>query len=612
MGGSSSGAGRKRRRKSPSAVAVDPAPVQDELQPALSPETTVALESTPGPLRLEYRTASELKQNPRNWREHPAEQREALQELIDEVGWAGAVLFNERTGRLIDGHLRQSLDPNARIPVLIGDWSEEHEAKILATFDPIGAMAKTNDVKLRELLDQVEAETPAVQALLDELTPETPAEDDDADDVDGEKKPEEFSVLVKCANEQDQKAILGELARHNLDCRALCVGFPPVREPDAAAMPELQAGEIRITRESKVDRTPRVVQMEGMFDVPPAKKHAQAWTVNLTLDKPWNVGLIVGPSGCGKSTVAREVFGDRLVNGWDWPKSKSILDGFPAALSIQEITGLLSSVGFSSPPSWVKPFHVLSNGEQFRVNLARTLAELPDLAVVDEFTSVVDRQVAQIGSAAVAKTVRASGRRFVAVACHYDIEEWLQPDWKFEPATGELTWRCLRRRPPVQLSIRRTDTSAWALFRGHHYLSGELNRSAHCFIAEVAGRPAAFAAAMYFPHFNGGWWREHRTVCLPDFQGVGIGNALSEFVASLFTGTGAEYRSTTSHPSMIRHRVRSPKWLMIRAPSMQRGNSGDESWQKSSRGNGTGLRMTAGFSYIGEARPTEAREFGLG
>lgn len=66
-------------------------------------------------------------------------------------------------------------------------------------------------------------------------------------------------------------------------------------------------------------------------------------------------------------------------------------------MGIKDIVGLLSSVGFSSPPSWVRPFRVLSTGEQFRVTMARTLAEMPDLAVVDEFTSVVDRTVARPG-----------------------------------------------------------------------------------------------------------------------------------------------------------------------------------------------------------------------
>src|SRR4051812_7025424 len=129
----------------------------------------------------------------------------------------------------------------------------------------------------------------------------------------------------------------------------------------------------RIQRSVSVLSTPRVKQMQGMFDVAPAKESTQTWDVDLSgLPAEWNVGVIVGPSGAGKTTVARELFGADLVSGWEWPADKSILDGFPAGLGIKDVTGLLSSVGFSSPPYWLRPFHVLSNGQQFRVSLART------------------------------------------------------------------------------------------------------------------------------------------------------------------------------------------------------------------------------------------------
>lgn len=180
-----------------------------------------------------------------------------------------------------------------------------------------------------------------------------------------------------------------------------------------------------------------------MFDLAPTAKSHKEWHIDYDLDFDWHVGLIVGPSGAGKSTVAREMFGDRMRDGWPWPKDKCVIDGFPDSMSIQEITGLMSSVGFSSPPSWLRPFHTLSNGEQFRVSLARTLAECKDIAVVDEFTSVIDRKVAKIGSAAVAKAVRRSGRKFVAVGCHYDVIEWLDPDWVMEPHNATFVRRHL-------------------------------------------------------------------------------------------------------------------------------------------------------------------------
>ena len=284
-----------------------------------------------------------------------------------------------------------------------------------------------------------------------------------------------------------------------------------------------------------------------------------------------------------------------------------MLDGFPEGMSMPEISGLLSSVGFSSPPAWLKPFRVLSNGEQFRVNLARTLAEGNDLAVVDEFTSVVDRQVAQIGSAALAKAVRSSNRHFVAVACHYDIVDWLQPDWIVDLAKIDkhgrvpLERRSLRRRPDVEVSIRRVGTDRWSLFRPHHYLNRSLHRSAKCFLAEVDGRPAAFTAVLFNAHLSGGWWREHRTVCLPDFQGIGLGNKMSEFVASLFLATGKPYRSTTSHPSMIRHRTRSRLWQTLRIPSLAAKSTGKY------KDACAVSRMTAGFEYVGPSRSEEAK-----
>ena len=191
--------------------------------------------------------------------------------------------------------------------------------------------------------------------------------------------------------------------------------------------------------ECAVQDTFRVKQVAGMFDLPLDAGSWSSFSVEIpSLEDVWNIGVIVGPSGSGKTTIAKKAFGDRLVDRWEWPLNRSVLDGFPADMGIREITQLLGSVGFSSPPAWLRPFRLLSNGEQFRVHLARTLAERPDLAVIDEFTSVVDRTVARIGSAAIGRAVRRFNRRLVAVSCHYDILHGLS-------RTGFWIWGALSR-----------------------------------------------------------------------------------------------------------------------------------------------------------------------
>ncbi len=275
-----------------------------------------------------------------------------------------------------------------------------------------------------------------------------------------------------------------------------------------------------ITVESPIALSPRVAQVCGMFDLAIEQTSRVQWTVSLPLDeRPWNIGLIAGPSGCGKSTIARHFWPRHVHRDFSWPRDAALLDGFPAALSIKDVTALLSAVGFSSPPAWLRPFHVLSTGQQFRVTLARLLAEAPELAVMDEYTSVVDRTVAQIGSAALAKVIRGRGQRFIAVTCHDDVEAWLQPDWVYRPAENAFTWRCLRRRPTITLDIVRCRTSTWRLFAAHHYLSHKLNPGAVCFLATWNERPVAFSAWLPFVGAGPPTRREHRTVTLPGLSG---------------------------------------------------------------------------------------------
>jgi ABC-type protease/lipase transport system fused ATPase/permease subunit len=108
---------------------------------------------------------------------------------------------------------------------------------------------------------------------------------------------------------------------------------------------------VDIVRTTAIQRTARVMQLEGLFAVPPTDHSEVKWTVNLPIDeRPWSIGLIVGASGSGKTTVARELFGDKIVHGFEWPADKSILDAFPTSTPVKQVVELLNSVGFSDPP----------------------------------------------------------------------------------------------------------------------------------------------------------------------------------------------------------------------------------------------------------------------
>jgi energy-coupling factor transporter ATP-binding protein EcfA2 len=360
--------------------------------------------------------------------------------------------------------------------------------------------------------------------------------------------------------------------------------------------------ETHILLEAPIEATPRVQQIRGMFDLAAEATSRQEWRVRLPLEEhPWNIGLVVGPSGCGKTTVARRLFpevtatddtalAERLAKG-------AVIDAFPESMPVKDVVAILSAVGFSSPPAWLRPYRVLSTGQQFRVTLALLLATTPrgGRIVFDEYTSVVDRTVAQIGSAAIAKAVRERNQQFVAVTCHEDVEAWLNPDWVYRPAENLFTRRRLRRRPRVALDVVRCQASAWPLFAPHHYLSHRLSRSAVCFLATWRERPVAFSAWLPFVGAGPKTRREHRTVTLPDYQGIGIGNALSDFIASLWTGLGYRATSTTTHPAMIRARLRSSNWKMHRAPAFAAANEG--------RLRHATTRLTASFTYVGEPLP---------
>lgn len=184
-----------------------------------------------------------------------------------------------------------------------------------------------------------------------------------------------------------------------------------------------------IVRKSEIGKTYRTARVASDYDYS-REVSEEHFVGKFDLPEEWNIGLIVGASGTGKTTIARELFGDDLVDGFEYTH-ESVIDDMPKDCSVDDITRCFYQVGFGSVPSWLRPYSVLSNGEKMRCDLARAILGR-DFTVFDEFTSVVDRNVAKTVSAALAKGIRKSGKKFVAVSCHRDVIEWLQPDWVFD------------------------------------------------------------------------------------------------------------------------------------------------------------------------------------
>lgn len=374
---------------------------------------------------------------------------------------------------------------------------------------------------------------------------------------------------------------------------------------------------IDIIIESEISRSIRCRQLESMFDVPTQEKQRLEWKGAIDIDeKDWNVGLIVGPSGSGKSTIAKRLFGDNYNPEFIW-SSDAVIDDFDDRFKINDIANVCQAVGFNTIPAWMRPYDVLSNGERFRVDIARRLLELDDPITIDEFTSVVDRQVAKIASYAVQKYIRHNNRQLIAISCHHDVNEWLMPDWILQPASMKYTYgRALQRRPTLKAEIRRVDYEAWELFAPFHYLTNKLHKSARCYGLFINDEIASFAGILYKPHpKTKNLYGVSRLVTLPDWQGIGLAMILVEKLGAMHKALGHRLRTYPAHPSLIRSFGKSKVWALKQKPGY---NSNTHYIRDQNRykkrvtpcdiSKSEGLRPNAVFEYCGPVIDREIAE----
>ena len=269
--------------------------------------------------------------------------------------------------------------------------------------------------------------------------------------------------------------------------------------------------------------------------------------------------LVVGTSGSGKSTILKSL-GEYTPPTIEF--YNSVIENFSTPERGEE---LLLACGLRSIPTWFRTPHTLSNGENHRFEMAMCLDQ--GINIIDEFTSVVDRDTAKSLALSIRKFYdrRGTDEPLYIASCHRDIIDWLDPDWVYDTDLQVLDFRRslhrLGTRPRLTLTIQSTNVDYWRLFRRYHYLDTDISKSAHYYVLLLGDKPIGFHAAIHSTNRDiHSYWRGHRTVILPEFQGMGIGTAFSDAIAELYVSKGFRYFSKTAHPSFGEHREKSDLW----------------------------------------------------
>lgn len=377
-------------------------------------------------------------------------------------------------------------------------------------------------------------------------------------------------------------------------------------------------------------RSPRAAALEAAFGCQADEHAAVDLSAELvSANEPWTIGAIVGPSGSGKTLVARHAFPDACWVGpkdeKPWPGDRALIDSL-GEFSLEQIASALASVGLNTVPSWLRPFALLSQGEQFRARLARALlaAEQTSPAeqvpaehteafprrtlLVDEFTGPLDRDSARSACRALSRRLRTcepspAAVRLVAVTCHDDILPWLDPDWVLDMSCGKLARGRLPRQP-IELDIHACHRNLWETFGRHHYLSSSaLHSQSRCFAAvwpkendsmqHAPARPVAFASLLHAIGMQG-VKRISRLVVLPQFQGLGIGRRLANWLGEHCRQQGLRLRISTAHPAMLAALQFSRQWRIARR-ARSRPHGGFARWTRDALLG----RMLTTLEYIG-------------
>lgn len=330
-----------------------------------------------------------------------------------------------------------------------------------------------------------------------------------------------------------------------------------------------------LTLKSEVFRTFRCQKAADSLDIDIEKKSIHHFKVDADIENDFNIGLIVGSSGSGKTTLTKKIFGDdcfKIEINEDLP----IIDQLPKNLSYEECANILSGIGLNSVPCWIRPFKTLSNGQKARAEAAILMTKNKNNIVIDEWTSVVDRVVAKAMSHCVQKFARKMNKKIILCSCHYDIIDWVNPDWIIDCNNQTfIDRRSLRqdereRKEKIEFTLRKVDKSTWKNFSKYHYLSEKLpGGKIYCFgLFHLENQIGFQCFAQYVPtrkdtisskqiyHFN-------RTVIHPDYSGLGLGiKMINETSSILKNEYGYKIMGKFSSIPVYKAMIKNNKWVM--------------------------------------------------
>ena len=310
----------------------------------------------------------------------------------------------------------------------------------------------------------------------------------------------------------------------------------------------------------------RSIKASQSVDLPIDQKLVHNLSVKADIHTDFNVGLIIGASGSGKTTLAKEMFGpacfDELLD-----LKKPVIEQFRKSMSYEECVAALTGIGLSQVPCWVKPAGALSNGQKARAEAALQMCTLRPFVVIDEFTSVVDRNVAKVMAHCVQRFARKFEKKIVLVSCHYDVFEWLNPDWVIDCNDESYLDRRLERREykrkeQMQFQIAKCHRNTWRNFSKYHYLSDRLaGGHIECFGIYLDNKQVGFQCfANYVPHRKGTKKIMHsnRTVVHPDYVGFGLGMKVIDLTSQYMHEQGflvqAKFSALPVYYAMKKHK----------------------------------------------------------